>query len=165
MTQTVIEPNPMRPERQRGGRPSKLTAQVLRKILRGIGRGMPMTHAVTACGLTYQSFLNYRRSHPKVDEILKRAVSRGINQRLAVIEECMKSGDLAIRLRSSIWWLEHAPGAAEHYSKTRLEVTGSDGLPMSVSIYLPKKEGSEIEAGEVVDTTEVTERIDNGCNF
>jgi hypothetical protein len=30
---------------------------------------------------------------------------------------------------------------------------------------LPKKEGSEIEAGEVVDTTEVTERINDGCNF
>ena len=44
------------PSRNRGGRPRKLTAQVLRKILRGIGRGMPMTHAVTACGLSYQAF-------------------------------------------------------------------------------------------------------------
>ena len=125
-----------------------------------------MTHAVTACGLSYQAFLNYRKAYPKVDELLRRAVSRGINQRLAVVEECMRSSDLAIRLRSSIWWLEHAPGAAEHYSKTRLEVTGSEGLPLSVSIYLPKKESSEMDAGEVIDTTmEITERINNGRSF
>ena len=58
------------------------------------------------------------------------------------------------------------PGSREHYSKTRLEVTGSEGLPLSVSIYLPKKESSEMDAGEVIDTTmEITERINNGRSF
>jgi hypothetical protein len=152
LTPAPLLPNP-------GGRPRKFTAGVVKRILRCASRGVPFGHAVKACGLSYQSFLNYRRDHPRFEEALARAVSKGIDRRLRILEELMESGDPAIRVRIITWFLEHAPGAAEHYSRSRVEVSGPDGQPLNVHLYLPQK--ATVEAEPRVETSlALAERTD-----
>jgi hypothetical protein len=119
--ENMIENTSPKPER-RNGRPSKYTAPVIRRILKSVERGLPFAHVIAKCGCSYQSFLNYRRDHPRFEEALQRAVAKGIDKRLAVVEDCLSNSDPNVRLRSAIWYLEHCPGASEHFSsRTRVE--------------------------------------------
>ena len=127
--------------RNKGGRPSKFTPATRRKILKLVGRGMPLTHAANVAGVSYQTFLNYRRDRPGFDEAIGNAIAKGIEARLKVIERATKSPDESIRLRSACWFLEHT--APEFFARNRVEVTGANGLPLAgaIAVYLPQKSG------------------------
>ena len=123
------------------GRPTKFKPELAKRILRSVERGTPATHVARAAGLSYQSLLNYQRLHPHFADAMSRAISRGIEKRLEVIERATRSKDEGIRLRAACWFLEHTQPA--HFARNRIELTGADGSPLAaaVAIYLPKKDG------------------------
>jgi len=128
--------------RKKIGRPSKFTPVISRRVLRSVERGTPLTHAAHGAGVSYPTFLAYKKSHPKFAEAVLRAVARGMDRRLKIIEEALSSKDESVRLRASCWYLEHVH--PEHFARNRIEVTGADGSPLAaaVAIYLPKKDGN-----------------------
>lgn len=131
------------PAKKRGGRPSKFTPELRRRVLRLISKGIPHKHAALAAGCSYQSLLNYQQAYPDFAERCKNALADGIRRRVEAVEECCRSKDEAVRLRAATWWLTHVPGAAEHFSETRkTEFTGLDGsiIAAGVTLYLPRKE-------------------------
>jgi hypothetical protein len=120
----------MRPlVRRKPGRPSKLTRATRRRILSSISRGVPFVHAANGAGISYQTFLNYRRDRPDFEEAIAGAVAKGIEARLKVVHDALSSPDEAVRLRAACWYLEHT--APEHFARNRVEVTGKDGEPLT----------------------------------
>jgi hypothetical protein len=71
----------------------------------------------------------------------------GISRRLKRIETASESGDW----RASAWLLEHTQ--AEHFARSRVEVTGADGAPLvgSVVLYLPQKGSQPNGNGSIVE--------------
>src|ERR1035441_4270306 len=86
-----------------------------------------------------------------------RCVARGVDARLKRIVEATSTD-----WRAAAWLLEHCQ--PQHFGKTRLEVSGTDGAPLiaGVTLFLPRKEGATIEAGLVVDSPALLERSPNG---
>jgi hypothetical protein len=125
----------------RGGRKSKFTKPLVRRILKAVGRGMPIQQAANACGVSPSTLLTYRRRYPAFDQKVQEAIAKGIAARLDVVILSMKSAEESIRLRASTWWLEHV--VPEHFGRNRIEVTGTDGSPLAaIAIYLPQKDNS-----------------------
>lgn len=135
------------PVKRKMGRPTIWVPDMIERVLGAAARGLPMRHIAAACGFSTNSFLEYRKNHPEFEERLQKAISRGIDSRLRTVLECAESADEAIRLRAATWWLEHSPQCAPLFSRSRVEVTGADGQPLTaaIGIYLPKKDG---ERGE-----------------
>jgi len=142
------------------GRPSKFTSQTAKRILRSVGRGMPLVHAASAAGMSFQTLSTHRSKNPQFADALAAAVSKGIETRLKVVEQALNSPDEAIRLRAACWYLEHT--APAHFARNRIEVTGADGAPLmgAVAIYLPQKDGSA--SGSPVVTSNTRKEIGNG---
>lgn len=124
---------------KRKGAPTKFTVTARRRFVRLVARGVPFTHACAGVGWSYQSFLNYREKHLAFKESLEKAVARAIDKRLSIIERAANMGDAA----SARWLLEHLH--PEHFAKTRLEVTGADGSPLTagIAVYLPAKDNGQ----------------------
>ncbi|HXR05589.1 MAG TPA: hypothetical protein VN836_12865 [Verrucomicrobiae bacterium] len=72
------------------------------------------------------------------------AIAKGIDRHLKIVERATKSADEPTRLRASIWYLEHT---SQHFSKSRVELTGPDGSPLAgaIAVYLPQKDKPAIE--------------------
>jgi len=130
---------------KRVGRPSKFQPATVSKILRSVARGMPLVHAASTGGISFQTLTAYRSDHPDFADALAQAVAKGIEARLKVVERAMDSPDENIRLRSAFWFLEHT--APQYFSRTRIEISGADGSPLAlgIGIYLPRKDGDEIK--------------------
>lgn len=100
----------------KGGRPSKFTVDRVKTILRCVGRGLPLSLASEAAGVSYAAVALWREKDPKFAEALSRAVARGADARLRKIEAAAEAGDW----RAAAWLLEHCLPA--HFAKTRIEV-------------------------------------------
>ncbi len=142
------------------GRPTKFTPATVRRILRCVGKGMPLTHAANASGVSFHSLNTYRNTHPEFADQLAKAISKAVEMRLEVIEQALDSQDESIRLRSAQWYLEHVH--PEAFARNRIEVTGADGAPLAgaVAIYLPRKDGDANGAPTV--TVNARKEIENG---
>ncbi len=145
-------------DRHPGGRPSKFTARAVRTILRLAKRGLPLVLCARAVGVSYQGFLNKRRSDERFELALQRAVARGAAVRLRKIEAAAEAGDW----RAAAWGLEHC--LPEFFAKNRVEVTGADGAPLAgvVSIMLPPKLGNGDEPPVVTAAALLAERTESG---
>ena len=144
---------------KRIGRPSKFTAKTIRRVLRCVEKGMPLCHAASAADVSTQTLSVYRNAHPEFAAALSRAIAKGIEARLEVIEQATQSQDEAIRLRAACWYLEHVH--PESFARNRIEVTGADGQPLTggVAVYLPQKDGGN---GSPVVTVDTVKEIANG---
>jgi hypothetical protein len=137
MLKTVqsFEPSPVK---RRGGRPTKFTPELTRRILKCLGRGMPLTLAVEAAGIEFTTLQVYRRKYPNFAQRVKEAIAKGVERRLKKIEAASNAGDW----RAAAWLLEHCQ--PEHFGRNRVEVTGADGSPLAaaIAIYLPQKDSN-----------------------
>jgi hypothetical protein len=117
-------------------RPTKFTRRVVKRILKCLQRGMPLSLAANASGVSYATITKRRAESPKFAAALARAIARGADARLKKIEAASASGDW----RASAWMLERCH--PDHFGKSRLEVTGADGAPLTgvVAVYLPAKD-------------------------
>lgn len=97
----------------------------MRRIVRYVERGMPLTLAADAAGIAPQTLFNYRSERPRFAAALARAIGRGVEARLKRIEDASNAGDW----RAGAWLLEHCQ--PEHFAKNRLEITGRDGEPIA----------------------------------
>lgn len=131
----------MTKQEKKVGRPSKFTPETRKLILKLIRRGMPLTHAAHAVGMSFPTFQNHRHANPDFDSEIEEARARGIAARLRVIHDATHSADESVRLRAATWFLEHV--APEHFARNRVEVTGKDGEPLAaaIAVYLPQKGG------------------------
>jgi len=125
---TTSIPTTLPARRRPGGRPTKFTAQTRKRILRCIRRGMPLTLAASAAGVSYSSLCNFRARSKSFEMSLASAIAKGVNANLEVIEQATRSQDQAVRLRAACWFLEHTQ--PQHFARNRLELTGADGQPL-----------------------------------
>jgi len=144
---------PTLPAKRRGrnGRPSKFTPELVRRVIRCVRGGMPLTLAANASGICYLSLTEYRKRYPQFDIAMNEAIAAGIKKRLDVVLKATRSQDEAVRLRAACWWLTHVPPAAQHFSESsRLEVTGN-GLHNQIAVLLwPHQQANE----EIPDATD-----------
>ena len=139
MTEPIQSPA-LPARRKKPGRPSKFTRQTRERILRAVGKGMPLTHAASVANISLQSLITYRRDCPKFAAALEQAVAKGVEKNLEVIERATLSEDEGIRLSAAKWYLEHVH--PESFARNRIEVTGANGSPLAaaIAIYLPAKD-------------------------
>jgi len=155
---TAIEPKSIATEvieERRNGRPSKYSREAVATILRGLRRGFPVTLACEAGGICVATFNLWRRKYGKFDGSVRRALVTGISRRLKRIETASESGDW----RASAWLLEHTQ--AEHFARSRVEVSGPDGTPLlgMVTLYLPQKGSTPNGGGSFI---EQPKELENG---
>jgi hypothetical protein len=108
--------------RKKTGRPTVRTQRRARIICNALARGLPACHACACAGISFMTFSTWRTHDDKFRQRIEAAIAKGIDRRLKKIEKAS-----ADDWRASAWLLEHCPGAAEHFSKSRVEVTGPDG--------------------------------------
>jgi hypothetical protein len=113
-----------------GGRPTKFTPQVLKRILRSARRGLPLSLIARAVGVSVQGLINFRKANERFEQSLQRSIARGADTRLKKIEEAANAKDW----RAAAWLLEHCQ--PEHFAKNRIEVTGADGGPLAGAVVV-----------------------------
>lgn len=136
---------------RRPGRVTKFVPSTVKKFLRCIARGMPQKLAASACGVSQVSICNWKRRDPAFDAAVERAICKGVDSRLRVVEECMKSRDESVRLRSATWFLTHAPACARYFAESnRLEFDG-DPLAQIAVIAWPHQQPTNLLNDEADD--------------
>jgi hypothetical protein len=130
---------------QPGGRLTKRTPETADAICRAVAKGMPFNFACHIAGICLSSFHDWKAKDPAFREQIEAAIARGIEKRLAIIEEMA-----ATDWRCCAWWLEHCQ--PQHFARNRLEISGPDGAPLTagVQLYLPEKDngGAVVECAE-----------------
>ena len=132
-----IPNNNVQPAKSKGGRPTKFKPELVKRILGCLRRGMPLTLAARAAGISDYAFKSYRTRFPEFAGKVEVAIAQGVERRLQKIEDASEAGDW----RAAAWLLEHCQ--PEHFARNRVEVTGADGSPLTaaVAFYLPQKDG------------------------
>lgn len=127
---------PRSPMARSPGRPSKFTRESIASVLRAIRKGWPLTLCCEASGFSYGSLRLYRSQSPKFDRQVRQAITTGISRRLKKIESASETD-----WRAAAWLLEHTQ--PEHFAKTRIELSGVYGAPLTgaIAVYLPRKDG------------------------
>ena len=134
------------------GRPTKFKPELVRRILRSVGRGIPISHAARAAGISHQSLINYRRQNPRFEDAMATAISRGIEDRLRVVERATRSTDEAVRLRAATWWLSHSPHSAPFFSESsRVELSGELDGRVAVLVWPHKARDLNMETQTVIN--------------
>lgn len=131
------KPQPSLPvAKRKTGRPSKFNRTLVRRVLRCLEKGMPLSLAASAGGVIPGTIGVYRRENPDFDEQCKAAISRGVEARLDVVVKAMESADENVRLRAATWLLSHVPGSAEHFSESRrIELSGELDGKIAVLVW------------------------------
>jgi hypothetical protein len=106
--------------RNKGGRKTKFTPTTVKRVLKCIEKGMPLCHAATGAGISYQSMLNYKGRHPDFAARLEQSISKGLDKTLEVIDNALDSQDESIRLRAACWRAEHI--FPQWFSRSRVEI-------------------------------------------
>lgn len=146
------------------GRPTMLTIETIDKLDQAIGLGSPFTLACMYAGISYDTFVNWRKRHregddnPLLEELVTRlrlAEGRSVVTSLARIEKAAQSGEW----KADTWKLERRyPNA---FGRSVQEHTGKDGKPIevitaSIEIHKPKELEDSVEA----EVTEIEEKED-----
>jgi len=106
------------------GRPYKFDAKTRRRLVAVIAKGVPLTYAPGACGVSRSAFFEYRNTHPRFEESVQRAIGRAIEKKLNLILAAAENGDA----NCAKWWLEKCH--AKYFSRQSVELTGADGEPL-----------------------------------
>ena len=148
---------PQSPEKP-GGRPTVRTPEAAARILQAVSIGAPLVHAARAAKICYATLAAWRNEDPEFKERLEHAISLCVEKRLKTIQDAADAGDW----RASEAWLRLV--LPQEFSRSRLEITGSDGAPLTagLQLYLPKKELPTIEAGDPVEVPALADRSGNG---
>ena len=115
-------------ERNKGGRPSKFTPETRERVLSCVEKGMPLSLAASAAGITFQTLSTYRAAHPEFLAAIQAAIARGAEKHLKKIEAAADAGEW----RASCWYLEHC--LPEMFAKTRIQVEAVGSLEHSFVI-------------------------------
>jgi hypothetical protein len=135
------------PVREPAGRPGKFNPLTIRRILRCARRGMPMTLTASAVGISATTLSNWRKTSPRLDALIQKAIAQGVSRRLLKIEQASEEGDW----HAGAWILERTQ--PQYFGRARLEVTGADGAPLAgvVAIMLPPKQDGNAPPAVSVD--------------
>jgi len=149
------QPAPIPPARKHGPSSLKFTQELRAKFVELVARGVPISHAVNAVGVSYQTVQNHRHGDPGFEAEIARAVAKAMDRRLLVIENALESADVNVRLRAATWHLEHVH--AGHFSKSRLEITGADGGPLDARVAVliwPHMQAANPKPHELTDAND-----------
>jgi hypothetical protein len=128
------------------GAPTKFTPRLVKQILRAVGKGVPTSHAARAAGVSFQTVLNFQKQHPKFADSMEKAISKGIVERLNIVERAMKSVDENVALRAAIWHLSHSPHSAQFFSENRrVEFSGELDAKTLVLVWPHQKLKPEVQ--------------------
>jgi len=97
------------------GAPKKRSPQLAKLLAAAIKRGIPLTHAASLAGISFQTFCTWRNEDHRFRELIERAVAEGINARLRKIESASEQD-----WRAAAWLLEHTQ--PQHFALTRVQV-------------------------------------------
>lgn len=110
---------------RRKGRPTVFDDRTRRRLIKCIALGMPLTHVVNACRVSWSGFCDYRNRNPRFAEAVERARSLAMAKHLKIVVAAAESGNEAC----SRWFLERC--FPQHFGRVRVEVSGPDGEPLS----------------------------------
>jgi hypothetical protein len=117
----------------KGGRPTKLTPELRKKLVDCISRGVPASHACKGVGISFATYQNWRRDHEDFDLEIDQAIAASMERLLEIVEKAA-----VIDASKATWLLEHR--WPEHFARNRIELTGAGGQPLaSQIIFLPPK--------------------------
>jgi hypothetical protein len=119
--------------------PTKYNRRTVKRLLSSIARGLPLTLACDAAGISHATFSNWRRERPRFAAAVLRAIARGADERLRKVEAAS-----AQDWRAAAWLLEHT--LPQHFAKSRLELSGPDGGPIDgrVAVLVWPHQRSEV---------------------
>jgi hypothetical protein len=125
------------PTKRRVGHPGKRNPKTARVLCRCVARGLPFRLACAVAKICQSTFCEWRNEDASFAAQIERAIAKGAEKRLKRIEDAARDD-----WRASAWLLEHT--LPQFFAKTRLEVSGPDGVPLSgiVAICLPPKADS-----------------------
>jgi hypothetical protein len=104
--------------KQHGGRPTKYSPATVRAITDAVADGMPYRLAAALGGISIDTFHEWQKRFPEFSDAIKRALARGVHERLKLIKAAARKGNV----RVAMWWLEHVlPG---DFALTRVERPG-----------------------------------------
>ncbi len=134
----------MAERRTRSGRPSKLTEETKKVLLRGIQAGLPYGLACANAGIHYRTFRNWTKKGEAAKsgeffqffQALKRAEAEGALQLIANIRRAGNEGPW----QASAWILERRH-PEDYGRRVAAGVTGKDGGPVrqEISHWSPEK--------------------------
>jgi transposase len=108
-------------ERQKTGRPSKMTDERVTKIVEALRAGNYLETAARYAGISYETLNQWRKEFPEFSESVEQARAEGEVRGVLVINRAEQAGDW----RAAAWRLQHA--YPERWT-ARVEVEGNIGL-------------------------------------
>jgi transposase len=124
------------PARRKKGRPTVRTPERAKILCDAVAAGLPFIQACAVAKICAETFCKWRDQDANFRQAIETAVALGVARRLKKIEDASDAGDW----RASAWLLEHVH--PQYFSRNRIEVTGADGAPLSVTVAvcLPQKD-------------------------
>lgn len=117
----------------KGGRPTKLTREIVDKIVRLVGVGNYMETAAATCGISKDTLYRWLKQGARQGKGLARDLADGVYEATARCE----AHDVAFMhkaaetdWRAAAWRLQHR--FPERWGRARVEVSGPEGGPVQV---------------------------------
>ncbi len=98
------------------GRPHKRSADIEKKLLTAIEKGLPFVAACNLAGICFDTFNQWRKDIPEFLERVKKAEAAAIERRVAIIEQAARDGSW----QASAWLLERRH--PDMFSKPEIQI-------------------------------------------
>jgi hypothetical protein len=105
-----------------------MTPTTRRRLVTAIGAGLPIHQACALCRISKTVFHDWRSKNESFNAAIETAVAESIEGHLRAVTTAAKNGDVS----SSRWLLERL--WPHYFSRTRLELTGADGGPITGAV-------------------------------
>lgn len=112
------------------GRPTKYTAETVKRILEAIKLGVAYVDAANYGGVSFETFNEWRKQYPEFSEAVESASGQAVAACMAKIQKAATEGSW----QASAWILERRH--PDRYGRTRVELTGAEGGPVAVSAHV-----------------------------
>ncbi len=116
------------------GRPSKYTPETIAKLTQAIRLGATYTLACHYAGISIETLAQWRAKKPGFSETLKAAEGAAAFSWLTKIEEASAGGEWT----AAAWKLERR--YPRDYGRRVHEVTGEDGVPLTIRVEYADRE-------------------------
>lgn len=127
-----------KPPKRKPGRPSKMTDEVVAKIIEALRAGNYLETAARVAGITYETLNEWRKQFPEFSEAVEKARAEAEARNVAVVQLAGRS-----QWQAAAWWLERSfPARFGRRDRMDVEHSGQVGVTLSQLARLAgEKEG------------------------
>jgi len=143
-------------EKNKGGRPSKYTPEVVEEIIKNLELGLNQDDSAKLAGVDDSTFMAWKHKYPELIDQLKEAMLRRKKRNLAIITKASIT-----KWQAAAWDLERR-WRAEFASWYHVEHTGQGGGPFQVTHTAIDL--SRIDDNTIKDLARIPHSKTNGTN-